>query len=140
MLTTLTVALLLGQFPQPSCPTCGTCVWPSAPEGAHGWFPFFTDAGWERIKNTCKGEVLGLGTNKCPCPLGEPVPNGDLWALQMRGTFRAAAPAGAPAAPRTPPSAPNPTPAPNGASEPKPEPPATTGTPSLPTGPALPLP
>jgi len=140
MLTTLTMALLLGQFPQPSCPTCGNNGMPMATEGANGWFPFFTQAGWDRIKNTWKGELLGMGTDKCPCPLGVPVPNGDLWALQMRGNFPPAAPAAAPAAAPTPPPAPNPTPAQNDAAAPNPEPPAASGTPSLPTGPALPLP
>ena len=94
MLTTLTMALLLGQFPT----TCATCGGERANEGANGWFPFFSPTGWDRIRNVCSGEILGFGASKCPCPLGMPVPNGDLWAMQMHG-YNPNAPVSTPAPP-----------------------------------------
>jgi hypothetical protein len=105
------------------------------PEGATGWFPFCSPVGWERIKNMCNGEVLGLGAGKCPCPLGVAVPYGDLWAMQMHADYRGAAPAAAPAQPSQPSAAPAPAPAPAPATQP-PAAGAPPTTPALPTGPS----
>jgi hypothetical protein len=142
MLTTLAMALLLGQFPQ-SCATCGNGHGgsPWVDEGSNGWFPFFTPKGWDRIKNFHTGEILGFGAGKCACPLGSSVPNGDLWALQMRGAVPPGAPTAAPAAAApTPPAAPNPTPDQGGASNPNTPTPAAPALPPRPTSPFEPLP
>ena len=139
MLTALALALVLGQPPQ-SCPTCaggGTNggIWGGGPsEGATGWFPLTSPKGWDRIKNMFSGEILGLGAAKCPCPLGSPVPNGDLWAWCMHEDMGAAAPVSAPAPP----------PAPAGPTPPRvPDLPANTSPFELapnPTAPVAPLP
>jgi hypothetical protein len=105
MLTALALALVLGQ-PAQGCATCGANH-NGAEEGATGWFPLNTPTGWHRIWNMCTGPVIGLGANKCPCPLGVPVPYGDTWAMQMHANYSSAAPTSAP----TPP--PPPTPAAN---------------------------
>ena len=99
MLTTLTMALLLGQFPQPSCPTCGNNGMPSAPEGSNGWFPLFTEQGWDRIKNAWKGEVLGLDDKQVPLPARGPRaerrPLGPADACELRLAGPGTAPAAA---------------------------------------------
>jgi hypothetical protein len=139
MLTTLAMTLILGQFPS-TCATCGSHGSSGGYEGATGWFPLFTDVGWERIRNACNGPILGLGANKCPCPLGTAVPYGDYWAMQMHGGFQSTS-APAPAATTTPPPpAPTPPPARDAGSAPSSGAPARPEVPSLPTGPAPPLP
>jgi hypothetical protein len=102
MLTALALALMLQQPPH-SCATCGAHGG-GTEEGATGWFPICSPTGWQRICNICTGPVIGLGTNKVPCPLGAPVPYGDTWAMQMHTNYASTSPASAP----TPPPAPTP--------------------------------
>ena len=76
----------LGSSPSRRAQPAGTMGCNGGPRRGERVVPvLFTQKVGIGSRTSCNGEILGLGANKCPCPLGMPVPNGDLWALQMHG-------------------------------------------------------